>query len=450
MAQSTPWAILLTKWSDNNTEPKPRSFFTDLFTTAGTGSFNMTDYFDTMSHGTLDLSGSTVFGWFTLDQPQTTYVGNTTPGPGQLGRYELLVAAKAKATAGGVDLSKFYGVVVVMNTPTDLCGWIGGRAALCDSGSCEPTVLGQEMGHGYGMFHSRVDGSTDDYRDPWDTMSTWDGCYYAGDPNYTLIGPGLNAANMRAMGWLDESRVWKPSSAAFTEQIEIRPLHARGLPGHLAIEVPGAAGGFLVEFRVAEDWDVAFPRAAVFVHRLESSVSYRMIGSSGLSDLVAGDTFSAGIQVSPFSSYTTVRVDEINAGRHYAKVTVSYRPPYHPHIPELVGEIFGGVAVDGGGILWINGKPHPVDPWGPLKDVVAQVVAHQSADRIADPIVRIDARRSALGRIVDVASKALDELNELETPPARTRAPRVMRKDARGKTRAAKQAGGTAQSKRKR
>jgi hypothetical protein len=434
MAQATPWAILLTKWADHNVEPQPRSFFENLFTAAGTGSFNMTDYFDTMSHGALDLSGSVVFGWFTLDQPQTTYVGNSAPGPGQLGRNELLAAAKAKAVAGGVDLSKYYGVVVVMNTLTDLCGWLGGRAALCDPGSFQPTVLGQEMGHGYGMVHSRVDGSTADYQDPWDTMSTWDSCYYAGDPNYQLIGPGLNAANMRNMGWLDESRVWKPSSLAFSQQIELRPLHARGLPGFLAAEVPGTAGGFLIEFRVAEDWDVAFPRAAVFVHRLDNGYSYRMVGTNGRSDLVAGDKFSAGVDIPSLSSYLTIHVDEINSARHYAKVSIGYRPQERRRLPDLVGEIFGGVAVDGGGWIFVNGKPHPVDPWGPLKEVVLQVVAHQSAGEIADPIVRLDARRSALSRVVAAATSALAELNELETPPAQTRKATVMRKGARTAT----------------
>jgi hypothetical protein len=158
-----------------------------------------------------------------------------------------------------------------------------------------------------------------------------------------------------------------------------------------------------------------------------------MIGSSGVSDLVEGDTFTSGVDIPYLSSYTTVRVDEINRGRHYAKVTVSYRPRQILHIPDLVGEVFGGVAVDGGGVLWVNGKPHPVDPWGPLKEVVVQLVAHTSAGDIADPNVRIDAKRSALARIVEVASSELDELNELETPPAQTRKATVFR----GKTKQA-------------
>src|SRR5262249_48610746 len=182
---------------------------------------------------------------------------------------------------------------------------------------------------------------------------------------YTLIGPGLNAANMRNMGWLDESRVWKPSSQVFSQQIELRPLHARGLPGNLAAELPGTPGGFLLEFRVAEDWDIAIPRAAVFVRRLDNGTSYRMLGSSSQSDLVVGDTFTAGVDL-PWSPYTTVHVDEINVRQHYAKVTVGYRPRARIRIPDLAGEIWGGVAVDGGGVFLVGGKAHPGEPRGTL------------------------------------------------------------------------------------
>lgn len=421
MSQVTPWAILKTKWKDKAAEPHTAGFYQNLFTTAGTGTFNMTDYFSTMSHASIDLTGSQVFGWFTLDQPQSVYVGNSAPGPGQLDRNGLLAAAKAKALANGVDLSKFSGVVVTMNTPTDLCGWIGGMAALCDLNSCEPAVLGQEMGHGYALQHSRVDGSTQDYQDPWDTMSTWDGCYMASNADYTLIGPGLCAANMRYMAWLDESRVWKPSTSGFTQQVILRPLHSRSLPGYLAAEVPGTPGGFLVEFRVPEDWDSAFPRAAVFVHRLSDGHSYRMIGTGGSSDLVAGSKFTLGSEPFVLSAYTSVQVDEINEQEHFAKVTLSYRPAVISYInPTLVGQIFGGIAVDGGGIFFVNGRPIPVDPWGPLAPILGQVVAHNSADQITDPLARLAAKKSALAQIVRIASGQLQDLTALETPPART------------------------------
>jgi hypothetical protein len=294
MATATPWAILLCKWSDHNDEPKPRNFFEDLFTEAGSGTFNMVDYFFAMSHETIDLTGSQVFGWFTLPKAKTDYAGNVgTPPSGQINRQGLVDLARSTAVSGGVDLTQYYGVVVVMNVLTDLFGG-GGRQALCDPGSFEPTVLGQEMGHGYGLAHSRVDGSTGDYQDPWDTMSTWDSCYWADNDQYTLIGPGLNAANMRGQGWLDEVRVWRASSTAFSQEIELRPLHRHDMPGFLAAEVPGTPGGFLVEFRMNEAWDAGFPRSAVLVHRFEDNHSYRMIGIGGHSDLVTstGDPHS--------------------------------------------------------------------------------------------------------------------------------------------------------------
>ena len=36
------------------------------------------------------------------------------------------------------------------------------------------------------------------------------------------------------------------------------------------------------------------------------------------------------------------------------------------------GTLIGGVAVDGGGAIVINGVPHPIDPWGPLMVALAR------------------------------------------------------------------------------
>jgi hypothetical protein len=51
-------------------------------------------------------------------------------------------------------------------------------------------------------------------------------------------------------------------------------------------------------------------------------------------------------------------------------IAVYERGPAPPPVPrpnaEIVGFLIGGVAVDGGGHIVINGVPHPVDPWGPL------------------------------------------------------------------------------------
>ena len=225
------WAILLCKFADDTSTTRPMQDYRDLFTGSGTGTNNMTDFFRDVSHGKLDTTGSQVFGWYTIAL-KTAEFEHT-----QEGRNKLVAACKQAGVDAGVDLSKYSGVVVSMNGVVDLFGYVGGMTAFCSSDNLEPSLLGQEMGHGYGLDHSRRDGSEEDYQDIWDTMSTA-GAREAPDPRWTHIGPGLNAANMRGRDWLDESRVWKPGPDNFKTTIILRPLHRRDLPGYLAAELP--------------------------------------------------------------------------------------------------------------------------------------------------------------------------------------------------------------------
>jgi hypothetical protein len=76
MPLRSPWAILLCKFNDDDTEPYDRLRYLDLFTSAGLGRFGVIDYFTDMSHGQLDISDSQVFGWFTLDKRRNEYLGS--------------------------------------------------------------------------------------------------------------------------------------------------------------------------------------------------------------------------------------------------------------------------------------------------------------------------------------------------------------------------------------
>ena len=202
-----------------------------------------------------------------------------------------------------------------------------------------PRLLGHEMGHVYGLMHSRIDGSAADYQDPWDIMSAAND-FSASDPEFTLIGPGVNAWNMRSRGWLDETRVWSGPDGGFDETVTLRPLVRRDLPGYLAAEIPG---GYLVEFRVRDGWDGAIPRAAVLIHRFDGGHSYLMPGNLGTSDLVAGDSFGDPEPVNPppvkswFDSFERLDVLSIDAGSREAKIRVRYRP---------AARVPGGQAVD--------------------------------------------------------------------------------------------------------
>jgi hypothetical protein len=223
-------------------------------------------------------------------------------------------------------------------------------------------LLGHEMGHVNGLMHSRIDGSTTDYQDPWDIMSAAN-VYSASDQEFTLIGPGLNAWNMRSRGWLDETRVWHGADS-FDETIKIRPLVRHDLSGFLAAEMPG---GYLIEFRVQEGWDGGIPRPAVLIHRFDRGNSYLMRGNSGSPDLIAGDSFGSTEPVDPppidslFSTFERVDVIAIDAGKNEATLRLRYHRPkrisglavdpmylilsaqayliwaeqHHPHVPDV-------------------------------------------------------------------------------------------------------------------
>lgn len=354
---NAPWAVLLCKLKNYATEPPAvapvppfRTACASFFTDPNAG-FNAVRFFSDMSHGKLDLSGSQVLGWYTIDVSLTGY---TQVGDPILDKTqdEAMALAKQAAKDAGVDISQFVATVLIMNLAT---GWAqggaysglaptGGMAAdwrrvdgrnfdgtrgMPAPGGNGTEVFGQEMGHGFGLGHSRMNGSDTDYQDAWDIMSTL-GAFGAADADYGARGPGMNAWNMRGRGWLDESRVWHCPNGDFSEQIQLRPLHRRDLPGYLAAELPPLNDtlGFpryLVEYRKSENWDIGIPRSCILVHRYQGlpvgdtdinaetklNHSYIMAGSGGQNDLVANDLFEDN--TGPFSRLRVLSIDDANS-----------------------------------------------------------------------------------------------------------------------------------------
>lgn len=166
----TPWAIILCKFAGHDEEPFPLQYYRDLFTADDTGSpWNMVRYFSEYSHGTLDLSGSQVFGWYQLTQSVDDY-----NALGQSARAALITWARNAATLANVNLQPFFSTVVCTNGWHDIGAADVGPPYLgvvAQGTTPIPAVLAEEMGHVYGLNHSRIDGSDVDYTDPWDGMS---------------------------------------------------------------------------------------------------------------------------------------------------------------------------------------------------------------------------------------------------------------------------------------
>ncbi len=413
------WAVLLCKFNDDSTEPFTTDYYDDLFTSSGVGSRNMVDFFRDVSHGNLDLSGTRVFGWYTLDKKISEY--GLTGAEKLKNRGNIINWARQAAAAKGDILpqdAQDGRVVVCMNVPTDLFG--GGDGVVCDNGSTEPRFLGQEMGHFYGLDHSRADtikpcrgNSEIDYKDFWDVMSTAGCAFSSPHPRYGSIGPGLNAANMASRGWLDESRVWKASTSSFDRVVQLRPLHRRDLPGYLAARI----GKYLVEFRSKESWDAEIPRPAVLIHRFEDNHSYIVSANNGDQDLVAGSVFGTtdmgNSNLSIFTGATKIEVDEINANEQFAKIRLVHRPAFEP--PSLGGILIGGA--DKGPYIFVPGTGFiPIPPHSPFVQILQQVAAYESSEAIASVHIRNTVRRETLSAITSLVENQMQTLQTFRQP----------------------------------
>lgn len=427
------WAVLKCKFTDDDSDTVPDDFYVRLFTGAGTGTSNMVDFFRDMTHGELDLSRSQVFGWFTIPYRKAAYAGNVPNSalmPGLLNRWGLFNACRAAAEAGGVDLTGFAGIVVTMNrgmtqpsgsTGIDLWGAAGGFV-FCDREALTPSLLGHEMGHGYGLNHSRRDGSEMDYQDPWDIMSAA-ATFMQPHPAYRLIGPGLNAANMRSRGWLDETRVWRSRADDTDVVIALRPLHRRELPGLLAADIPDP--GFrsrrcLAEFRNARDWDGGFREPCVLLHRLDANYSYLMPGPfAGRDYLRAGDIIERG---DPSGPYFRLEVISIDPSAETCLLRVRHRSarPFEWLVGLDAGKVIGPVPVDGGGlIIRPDGVVVPIGPYDPTLKIVEAVSTYQGVQNLQDTSAREAAQRAALASIVSIAQAQFERLDPIKGPPAK-------------------------------
>jgi hypothetical protein len=247
---TAPWLVLKCKFHD-----LPNQVWTgasdaaiqQMFTTAGSGQQdysqkNIVDYWNVVSNGFVDISGSFApSGWATLP------AGDTTTGWSSAGTEEY-ASECVKAWGYTSSLQNYYGVVVIMNGSENDLGCLEGRRLMHPHGvlpagygavaACPgpmtngntPFVDGShiqhEMGHGFGLTHAHATydasvypntyaqnwddeyglGCPDpqgDYGDGWDVMGNFFGSIQT--PN-GLTGPSLNAVHLLQLGWMETAR----------------------------------------------------------------------------------------------------------------------------------------------------------------------------------------------------------------------------------------------------
>jgi hypothetical protein len=268
MSTQTPWLVLLCKFNDDATpDPNPPEFYQALFRNPNVE--NVVSYWNDITYGEMDLTGSDVRGWLRLDQNRADYLGLPT-------RLDLVNWAKQKATDSGINVGDYYGVIVYMSVRTDLFG-SAGRFVVCDIDS-NLAQIQQEVGHGYGLQHSRSVASPTDYQNPYCIMS---GLTFGGsdptfiDNRFGQSGPGLCSPFLFAQGWLPESRIVRVATNGRTPaptELTLAPLGERN-PAHPQVAIFGFDSPqeltYFVEYR-AGGWDRGLAQNAIVIHQMRS------------------------------------------------------------------------------------------------------------------------------------------------------------------------------------
>jgi hypothetical protein len=368
-------AVLLCKFKDTeHAEPNPRGFYEDLFR-RGTGGVN--DYWSAASHGNIDLDGTEVFGWKTLDQTTTEY--RTT----HVGRWDKIQGA---ADAFGINPDQYFGVVAMFNSDVKDAGRAG-VGVLANYDSHNTSFLAHETGHLFGLGHSfdqsdrkrRPDTAPGEYYDNHDIMSAMS-VYHHAHPRFGQSGPLLCAAFMDYLGWLDPKRVWTPPhSGSMTETLELTSLGHPEMRGHLAAKVDDS---LYVEFRTKDGWDQGLPHATVLIHELVGRTVVAMttktsgvIGSlSGWEhEWLPGELFGPTPVVMDLVGGTQVSVESFDLPARKARITIRRQAP-RPTARH--GHLLAGIAGGGGGILILpTGRVVKVPPRSPVVSALFTLTA---------------------------------------------------------------------------
>jgi hypothetical protein len=420
MTTATPWALLLAKFAEDDAEPASKAYFEDVFTTVGAGRWSIPDYFRDVSHGRVDLSGSKVFGWFTLDKTKAEWDSGIADGTHQRGI--VLDWARAKAEAAGVVLTGFAGVAVALNDDTGASR--SGNGFLCgDDGAgarswLSPCVMAHEMCHVFGLGDAMREDVEGLYTDPTDIMSV-QAATSAPHPIHTeevdglpvfRIGPGLNAASMDALGWLDETRTYRLGPGRAAAKVTLRPLHRRDLPGLLAIRF----GPYLVEYRSASGWD-AMLDSRVLVHRMEDGHSVLVPDDDGNATFGAGSVLSLDPKLSVLGAGYTIRVLSIDERAEAATLHLSRTPAELPEVEMPTGPFrtpwikWSELVGPDRALLVVDGQPLAIPRSSPMHALLRQVALHQGGAGVGSLRLREATRQEALSNLQRLAAAALAE-----------------------------------------
>lgn len=309
----TPWSVLLCKFRDQPAEQRSPRWFADFLIRRGTG--GVADYLADQSRGRMDLSGSTVRGWYVMNR---TLAESQAPG---VTRWQRIQDCVNTASTHGYTVPDGHRIAVMINADVD-SGEAGGRV-LIDPSNWNVGFAAHEMLHSYGLGHSFSDDTSyqnapwskpGEYDDPWDEMSAM-AIHAFTTARFSTSAVGLNGYFRDKLGWLDSGRVLTlGADGVATRTVRLSALEDAGSGTTQLIRIPfdpsDLQRGYTVEYRRPIGWSQGIPGPQVLIHEIKNGTPYLLrtrgtrtpvqtLSANGVSIRVLATTAtSADVQVS--------------------------------------------------------------------------------------------------------------------------------------------------------
>jgi len=312
------------------------SYFNGLM---GSNYPGMSYYWNEASYGLVNLNGTITIGPVTLPHTRSYYIPTATADSNSL---NSLFDDCTQQVDPSVNFANYFGVNMLFNSDLDSSAW-GGRTHTVSRdgvykswpatwlppwGWAAQTIVAHEMGHSFGLRHSKFNGANSPYNNYWDVMSYTGDCSRATDPTYGCLGQQTNIDYKDILGWIPANQKFTYSGTApKTITLEQSDLPVTG--NYKMVSIPYGSNGYFytVEARRRVGYDTKLAANAVIIHEIEPVRDPQpawVQGTNGSS----GAQWLPGMTFTDATNNVKVRVEAATASGF--TITINPAPPSAP------------------------------------------------------------------------------------------------------------------------